>query len=144
MHFSIFSRMSASLNVESISTIPLNNTLSSVKDQFIISSPSLTSTNTNSKAFASSFFFFGGCVEVDWQQLDVALKRSRLPSLEKVPFDTELDIIARARFKTDPTPDINGIVVEVEFKLDVVVEDEPGGKLRDLVKHSYSAEVDYL
>ena len=33
----------------------------------------------------------------------IALRRSRLPSREKVPFDTELEIIARARFNTDPT-----------------------------------------
>ena len=48
-----------------------------------------------------------------------------------MPFDTELDIIARARFKTDPTPDVDDIAVELEFKLDVVaveleLEDKPG------------------
>ena len=137
MQLPILSRMSASFDVESISTIPLNNTLSLVKDQFIICSPSLTSTSTNSKALASSFFLFSGCVEVARRQLDVALKRSRLPSLEKVPFDTELDIIARARFKTDPTPNVDDIAVELEFKLDVVaveleLEDKPGGETKEL------------
>ena len=91
--------------------IPHNKTISSKNDH---DSPSLsrTSTRTNFNTFFSCFFcLLGGFA--GWRWFDWALKRSLQLSRENAPFDTECEIMARARLNMAPTDEVADVDVVV-------------------------------
>ena len=77
-----------------------------------------------SNTFFSCFFcLLGGFA--GWRWFDCALKRSLRFSRENAPFDTECEIMARARLNTAPTDevvDVDVVVVDGDIE---EVDEEP-------------------